>query len=437
MPSAKRKSSIGWPYNSVKYLNRPMEGEKESRSVSPFIGLMPVIDNSDDGSYSEVEATQARWEAASTNHENTNRPNAPCLGHTTNLPSPHKILKIEEQTDSRMVINASEPSPSPPIVSMYATEQRDAVTGHQFQPIMACPSQATGYMIPPPPMPVPNQMPMPIFAGPAIMPQMMQSMPPRPYLNYGTPGPHPYAAQRRFRETRFPIPPPWSGPVVGSPYLAAVPVGTPLPPMRKPVTRTQTSCTQTPSGVLQNYLRPLKGGAGLPDSRLLCPVCGGEEWLVDLITKSNPIIPAPQPHGVTDSRLTCKYCRSNIWQTELLTESYPYIYVPPVTTTDTQWTSCNMPAHPPHMATSESFTTPQHNNAETQSPESGIQQDFPTPESGGCVTSGIPSNIPERGQHGDTPQRALYANIVKNTGRRLDFDRNAGDKWISSFTRLQ
>lgn len=444
MPGYKGGLKQGWPENSAHYWNHLGTKKMAEGNTSPFIGLLPISDNSED-SCTEVDATQYNYENHSFTADLEERPHAPFMDMSMNLPSPQKILKIEanHSQDSTDTIPAEEGGcNSPSQVEMYPQSDTGPTNGpniHQFQPIVRYSVPNYAWTVPPPRLPPATAPPVPVhmFHRATMMPTSQMTMIPAG-SNPGYPisyGPMP--AGRAFMNTRIPHPmhPRWSGPVMGSPYLSAVPTHTYQPPYHVPNRHYVSTSSQTNSGVLPNYLRPLKGMAGHPDSRILCPICGREEWYVDIITKDNAIIPAPQPHGLLDSRLTCKYCKSDIWQAELLTDTYPYIYVPPTPLGNPEWMQCNMPNHPPNV--NNPFVTPQHNNVETASPDSGVQCGLPTPDNHAHVTSGKSPSMSEGGQHGGPLNKELYANVVKISGRRLDFDSKSDSKWVSSFTRLQ
>lgn len=397
--------------------------------------------------YPDVDATQARYEAAGTTDGEGDRPTAPFNDCSTNLPSPQKIMRIEAvpSCDSVETVPAENDSPNSPCETVVYTPEgnhmQENILPCQFRPILASstPNTNSRFSIPPPvilpPMPSPIRMHM-IPRANMMTPNHFPVFQQRPTYGFNHLGfhqpqqvPNPFDINNPAATHTY-----WRGPVLNSPYLSAIP-NHPRPPVFHLPTKPNSSIgTQTNSGVLVNYLRPLHGSAGLPDSRIMCPVCGREEWHVDIITKDNAIIPAPQPHGVLDSRLTCRHCKSSVWQTELLTETYPYIYVPPVEPSQAHWTDYSMPSRPPHLATA----TARHcNGVETSTMDSGIQCSFFTPDLDSNDAAGSPPSKSERGQHGGLHAKESYANIAKLSGRRLNFDKPSSGKWISSFTRLQ
>lgn len=433
-----------WPENQVHYWNRlGQKATMAERSSSPFIGLQSIAEDSED-SYKEVERTQARYEAASIVSDHSDRPRAPHFDLSMNLPSPEKIMRIEtyNSRDSVETIPAEdETCSSPTDVNIYGQDTSanpDAELPNHFQPIGACSTPNVVFPVPPFRMAVPTPPPIPIHMfhrATMVPPSPIHMLSPGSNHGYGITCP-PFPPPPTFINTRYQIPthPQWRRPILGLPYLSAVPVTTHNSAFQIPSKLSSSSSTQTSSGVLQNYLRPLHGPAGHPDSRIMCPACGREEWHVDIITKDNAIIPAPQPHGLLDARLTCKRCKHEIWQAELLTETYPYIYVPPVVPRDASWTNYDMPSHPPHV--NMDFSTPCNNGVETVSPDSGVQCSVLTPNSSDHVTSDRSAQTPNRGQHGGSDPKELYADVVKLNGRRLDFSVEPEGKWISSFTKL-
>lgn len=327
MAEERRDSRVKWPFTSVQYLNtatrshsplsdmiEPAEASTaQPRPNSPWIGLLPM-ENSNPSSQETVDMESAvggmEYVASAESHPGSLpagvvKPNARHTGEG----EARKAQKCDDEQHRQVVATMPiapmvqhRPS-SPEVITLYPREAA-SVPVQQVAAVVSAPEPV---MLPDVSMPPPNY-PVPAAGH---------------YVNLNPPGYPAYTVESRRQgvpssnmhyQGMYASPPPEYGRfsvprnmgAAQEHYMGAAP----------PVRHVADQCSQTGSGLKQNYVRPHAGPAGVPDSRIICPNCQCDKWYIDMVTQQNPSAPTL---SVMESRMTCLVCNGDVWQVDVLT----------------------------------------------------------------------------------------------------------------------